>query len=344
MQTHGKYRYAFTVFTPTFNRSSTLSRVYESLRSQTFRDFEWLIVDDGSTDNTRQRIETWQTEAVFPIRYIFQENQGKPAAFNRGVQEAQGELFLTLDSDDGCVPQALERFKYHWDSIPAQDKEKFSAVTALCRDQKGRLVGDKFPRDVLDSNSIELYLKYNVKGEKWGFHRTDVLKQFPFPTGGNTKFISEGVVWFAIARRFKTRFANETLRIYHVNDNAVDHLSSLSPAVLLGRAMFHKYVLNELSDFFFQSPIIMLRCATNFSRYSFGLGKSAYSQFRELRPLVAQLLVAVSLPLAFAISRNDKRQGKRARPESVSQQARYSHVRTQSRSRSSAKCWPPNGS
>ena len=318
MQIDGKYRYAFTVFTPTFNRSSTLSRVYESLRSQTFRDFEWLIVDDGSTDSTRGLVEEWQTEAGFPIRYIFQENQGKPAAFNRGVQEAQGELFLTLDSDDGCVPHALERFKYHWESIPPKHKEKFSAVTALCKDQKGSLVGDKFPRDVLDSDSIELYLKYNVKGEKWGFHRTDVLNQFPFPTGGNTKFISEGVVWFAIARRFRTRFVNEALRVYHVNDNAADHLSSLSSAVLLGRAIFHKYVLNELSDFFPRSPIIMLRCATNFSRYSFGLGKSPYSQFRELRPLVARLLVAVSLPLAFAISRKDKRQAERARPESVS--------------------------
>ncbi len=231
------YRYVFTVFTPTFNRSLTLSRVYESLCLQTFRDFEWLIVDDGSTDGTGELVEKWQTESGFPIRYIYQENQGKPAAFNRGVREAQGELFLTLDSDDACVPQALERFKYYWDRIPPTEKDKFSAVTVLCKDHNGKLVGDMFPRDVLDSDSIELFFKYNVKGEKWGFHRTDVLKQFPFPTVRNAKFVSEGVVWFAIARRFKTRFVNEMLRIYHMNDETGDRLTSLSPAALFGRAL-----------------------------------------------------------------------------------------------------------
>lgn len=320
MQGNGKYRFVFTVFTPTFNRSATLPRVYDSLGSQTFRDFEWLIVDDGSTDGTKELVEQWKSESGFTIRYVFQENQGKPAAFNRGVQEAQGELFLTLDSDDGCVPQALERLKYHWESIPSKDKEKFSAVTVLCKDQSGRLVGDEFPRDVLDSDSIELFFKYKVKGEKWGFHKTDVLKQFPFPTVRDTKFISEGVVWFAIARKFRTRFVNEALRIYHVNDNAADHLSCLSPAVLLGRAFFHKYVLNELTDLFLQSPVIMLRCATNFSRYSFGVGKNLYSQFTELRPLVARLLLAISLPLAFAISRKDKRRAEKARLDSSSTQ------------------------
>src|SRR5258707_14117604 len=110
------YEYVFTVFTPTWNRAHTLHRAYQSLHAQTFRNFEWLIVDDGSTDNTREIVEKWQAESEFPIRYIYQENQGKAAAFNRGVREAQGALFLTLDSDDACVNQALERFKYHWDS------------------------------------------------------------------------------------------------------------------------------------------------------------------------------------------------------------------------------------
>ncbi len=306
MEIPRNYRYVFTVFTPTFNRSQTLARAYESLRLQTFRDFEWLVVDDGSADGTRELIEKWQTESGFPIRYIYQENQGKPAAFNRGVREAQGELFLTLDSDDACVPQALERFKYYWDGIPLTEKDKFSAVTVLCKDQNGKLVGDKFPRDVLDSDSIELFFKYNVKGEKWGFHRTDVLKQFPFPTVRNAKFVSEGVVWFAIARRFKTRFVNEMLRIYHMNDKTGDRLTSLSPAALFGRAHFHKYILNELIDLCCSSPASILRSAINFSRYSFGIGKGPYSQFRELRPLIARLLVVISLPLAFAISLKDK--------------------------------------
>jgi glycosyltransferase involved in cell wall biosynthesis len=304
-QTRGEY--LFTVFTPSYNRARTLPRVYESLQRQTCRNFEWLIVDDGSTDGTRALITQWQAESNFPIRYIFQENQGKPAAFNHGVREARGELFLTLDSDDECVPEALDRFKYHWDTIPSAEKDKFSAVTALCRDQNGNLVGDKFPRDVLDSDTIEVTFKYGVGGEKWGFQRTDVLKQFPFPSVPNAKFISESIVWFALSRKYKTRFINEPLRIYHVHDGAADHLSTLSQGVLFGRAYLHRFVLNELIDWLFRTPRSLVRSAINFSRYSFGLGIGPTDQIKQLRPGTAKLLVAASVPVGFLMSLRDRR-------------------------------------
>ncbi|MGA2427443.1 MAG: glycosyltransferase family 2 protein [Candidatus Acidiferrum sp.] len=299
--------YLFTVFTPSFNRARTLSRVYESLQRQTCRNFEWLIVDDGSTDGTRALITQWQAQSNFPIRYIFQENQGKPAAFNHGVREARGELFLTLDSDDECVPEALERFKYHWDSIPAPEKDKFSAVTVLCKDQSGNMAGDKFPRDVLDSDTIEVTFKFRVTGEKWGFQRTDVLKQFPFPSVPNAKFISESVVWFALSRKYKTRYVNEVLRISHINDGAADHLSILSPDALSGRAYLHRFVLNELIDWLYRTPRSILRSAINFSRYSFALGIGPSSQIKEVRSAAAKFLVAVCMPLGFVVSLRDKR-------------------------------------
>jgi glycosyltransferase involved in cell wall biosynthesis len=299
--------YLFTVFTPSYNRARTLPRVYASLQRQTCRNFEWLIVDDGSTDGTQALIAQWQAESNFPIRYIFQENQGKPAAFNHGVQQARGELFLTLDSDDECVPEALERFKYHWDSIPAFEKNRFSAVTVLCKDQNGNLVGDKFPRDVLDSDTIEVTFKFGVGGEKWGFQRTDVLKQFPFPSVQNAKFISESVVWFALSRKYKTRYVNEALRIYHVHDGATDHLSTLSPGVLSGRAYLHRFVLNELIDWLYRTPRSLFRSAINFSRYSFGLGIGPWSQIKQLRSATAKILVTVSIPLGFIMSLRDNR-------------------------------------
>lgn len=299
--------YLFTVFTPSFNRVGTLPRVYQSLQRQTCRDFEWLIVDDGSTDGTKALITQWQAESNFPIRYIFQENQGKPAAFNNGVREARGQLLLTLDSDDECVPEALERFKYHWDSIPATEKEKFSAVTVLCKDQHGNLVGDKFPCDVFDSNTIEVTFKFGVGGEKWGFQRVDVLKQFPFPSIPNAKFISESIVWYDLSRKYKTRYVNEALRIYHLNDGATDHLSTLSPGVLSGRAYLHRFVLNELIDWLYRTPRSILRSAINFSRYSFGLGITPATQIKQLRSATAKLLVAAALPVGFAMSIRDRR-------------------------------------
>jgi len=298
------YRYTFTVFTPSFNRAKTLPRVYESLKAQSFRDFEWLIVDDGSTDNTRTIVETWQAESPFPIRYVYQENQGKPEASNRATQEAQGELLLPLDSDDAAVPEALERLKFHWDAIPADRRDTFSAVSGLCKDQNGKLVGDKFPQDVMDSDSIELAFKYTIRGDKWGFQRTDVLKQFPFPSPPvrNPRFNCESVVYLRVSQKYKTRFVNEVFKVYFIDDGADDHLSILDPVTMSGLAYFHGFVLDELNGWVFRSPWKIFRSAINYSRYSFGMGRGVVGQLTELRSPAAKLLALNALPLGYAAS------------------------------------------
>jgi glycosyltransferase involved in cell wall biosynthesis len=303
------YRYTFTVFTPTYNRAGTLPRVYESLRLQTFRDFEWLVVDDGSTDGTEQLVKGWQAKSEFPIHYIRQQNQGKPVASNRATQEAQGELLIIMDSDDACMPTALERLKYHWDTIPADQKHKFSAVSGLCQDQNGRLAGDKFPQDVMDSDSIELFFKYTIRGDKFGFQRTDVLKEFPFPTSPvpNPRFNCQGLTYLALSRRYKTRFVNEVLHIYHIEDDAGDHLSLLDAPTMKGPALFHQYVLDELTEWLYRAPWKMFRSAINYSRYSFGFSRGPLAQIKELHSWTARLLVALAIPLGFAMSFRDKR-------------------------------------
>ena len=109
--------FQFTIFTPTYNRAHTLPRVYESLLAQTFRDFEWLIVDDGSSDDTRELIGTWRQDGKISIQYHYQENQGKHFAHNLALQHARGNLFTVLDSDDECLPGALDLFASQWDEI-----------------------------------------------------------------------------------------------------------------------------------------------------------------------------------------------------------------------------------
>jgi len=100
-----EFPFVFTVFTPTYNRAHTLPRVWNSLRRQTFRNFEWLIVDDGSSDNTREMVSGWSRISDFPIRYLWQRNALKKTAINLGVREARGQLFLSIDSDDECTPK-----------------------------------------------------------------------------------------------------------------------------------------------------------------------------------------------------------------------------------------------
>ena len=102
-------RYKITVFTPSFNRAHLLSRLYDSLLKQTTNDFEWLIVDDGSTDDTETKVEEFINKGELPIRYYKQQNGGKHRAINTGVQLASGELFFIVDSDDGLVHDCIQK-------------------------------------------------------------------------------------------------------------------------------------------------------------------------------------------------------------------------------------------
>src|SRR5262249_23261414 len=154
--------FLFTVFTPTYNRAHTLSRVYESLCAQTLRDFEWLVIDDGSTDSTPELIVAWAKAVDFPVRYFRQEHSGKHIAHNLAAREARGHFFLTLDSDDRCVPQALERIAHHWSMIPAGDRALFVGVSGLCRNQYGEIIGDRFPFDPFDANFCDRKYVYRV--------------------------------------------------------------------------------------------------------------------------------------------------------------------------------------
>ena len=213
----------FTVFTPTYNRAHTLSRVYQSLLTQTFTDFEWLVVDDGSTDNTSELVSGFISEGRISIRYFQQPNGGKHVAFNHGVFEARGELFLPFDSDDSCVPTALERFRAHWLEIPELERIRFSGVTCLCKDENGEFVGGMLPAPILDGHPYDVNSRYHLKGEKWGFHCTAILKQHPFPTFEGERFVPESLIWNRIGKSYKIRFINEALRYYF---NSSDSLSS----------------------------------------------------------------------------------------------------------------------
>lgn len=296
----------FTVFTATYNRAHTLPRVFDCLERQTCRDFEWLIIDDGSVDGTWAMIEGWRSEAGFPLRYVYQSHAGKHVAFNRGVREAKGQLFLSWDSDDGAVPQALERFAAHWNAIPGDRRSGFSAVTALRMDEGGCPIGDRFPRDILDSEPLELYFRYRVKGDKWGFHRTDVLRDYPFPEPRGVGFVSESVVWFAVARRYKTRYVNEYLGINYESAATDPKLSNLTTTTAQGRLLFHQAVIDDYLEYVTDAPVLILKSLVNYSRYSFASGIGFRSQLSRVATIRRKVLVLPVIPLGFVFSLNDR--------------------------------------
>lgn len=208
----------FSVFTPVYNRKSTIHRVWESLLSQTYRNFEWIVVDDGSTDGVYELLEEYKSKADFKVVLLKQENKGKHSAWNRAVELAKGELFLPADSDDSFVPTTLERFIYHWTvSITDENRHKFSGINVLCKDpETGKIVGNSFPENLLVSNNLDLFYRHKVRGEKWGCIRTDVLRERPNKEVKGS-YLSESWIWFYIARKYSVLCVNEALRNYYTD-------------------------------------------------------------------------------------------------------------------------------
>lgn len=287
----------FTVFTPTYNRASSLPRLCRSLKKQSFVNFEWLVVDDGSTDGTAEVIDALRSEVTFPIRYFWQANRHKKVAVNKGVAEAQGELFLTADSDDELLPNALERLAFHWHNIPQNARERFSAVTGLCQTPDGRLVGTRFPRgadgDWCDSDSLEMRFIHRVIGEKCGFHRTSVLREFPFPEH-IPGYVSEGLIWWAIAAAgWRTRFVNEPLRVYHVTQNG-ESITSQDPARHApGLSHFYKATAAFVLPYLSSRPTLVYRHFAALTAWSLMNGESPRSfLFKSREPLQTALTLA----------------------------------------------------
>lgn len=200
-----------TVFTPTYNRGYLLPRLFSSLRNQSFKDIEWLIVDDGSTDNTHDVVMAFIEENIIPIRYVFKRNGGKHQAINEGVKHAKGELFFIVDSDDMLPTNALKRVAEVYRQI--KEDRSFGGVAGVDAYPDGRIVGSGLPAPIIDCNSIDIRSKYHVAGDLSEVFRTDVIREFPFPEIEGEKFCPEVLVWNRIARKYKLRYFNEAIYI-----------------------------------------------------------------------------------------------------------------------------------
>ena len=221
-----------TVFTPTYNRAHLLPRVYESLCKQTFRDFEWVIVDDGSVDDTKSlslslipeqssptRSLSKREGNFVPVRYFYQVNGGKHRAINRGVKEAKGELFFIVDSDDWLPEDALEIVARRYDEI--RHDKTFAGVAGFDITPDGKRIGRGYDFDVLDCNILDFWYKYQVCGDMKEVFRTDVLREIPFPEIENELFCPEELEWVRIAKKYKLRYFNEDIYVADYQANGL---------------------------------------------------------------------------------------------------------------------------
>ena len=204
-----------SILTPTYNRGKLLLSLYESLKNLTFEDFEWLIVDDGSEDDTEQYALSWIAHniqnAEFPIRYIKKSNGGKHTAINRGVREANGELILILDSDDTLPADSLATIAHYYEQCKGY--KDCAGVCGLMAHHDGQLIGTGFPKDPMYESALQFRYakKGNVTGDLLEVYKTSVMREFPFPEIENEKFCPESLVWNRIANKYKLFCFNKVI-------------------------------------------------------------------------------------------------------------------------------------
>lgn len=305
------WRYQFTVLTPTYNRAHTLTRVYDSLCEQSFQDFEWVVVDDGSTDQTKQLIHQWQQEALFPIHYIWQPNQHKKVALNRGIAVAKGELIVALDSDDSLETNALYDMARTWRDIPDNIRGQYVAVTGLCKAPSGRIVGDMYPYDQFDANPLDLQFKLNVKGEKFGCLSTAVMQRFPFPEH-IVGFVPESLVWRRLARAgYKTRFVNQVYRVYYDSSDSLSHQGrNHSAQHALGLWLLAHDTVVDCVPWFHYRPQEFFKAAARYTRFALHMREQSISKPTGygLHGIAATALVCVMAPIGAMLFLRDKLQ------------------------------------
>lgn len=289
----------FTIFTSTYNRAYTLTRLYESLCAQTEKSFEWLIIDDGSTDNTKELIKNFISEKKILIRYFKQNNSGKHIAHNRALKEAKGEFFIILDSDDYLTDNALEILLRYKEKISEQNT--IVGIIALCADQNNELVGSKFPVDKIEMNYLDIYYKHNIRGDKCIVHLTDIYKQFEFPCFPEEKFMSEGLIHGRLALKYNLLCLNEILkRIEYRADgltNSAWKIGIQNPQGL--------YLWNKELSYFLKQPsfILTLKIYARIIRFALWSGISFQDQLKEMNSKVYYL---VAFPIGLALFMRDK--------------------------------------
>jgi glycosyltransferase involved in cell wall biosynthesis len=304
-----RFRYTFTIFIPIYNRAHLLPRAFASIERQGECCFEVLIVDDGSTDNSREVVTAWQDKVNFSVRYYYQSNQGKFAAHNVAIEKARGFFIVILDSDDTLAPNALESLKRHWKEIPEAERHKFAGVEGLCAYlSNGKIAGDRFPEDVFDSNYLEVHHQLHLGGDKKNAIRTEVLREFPFPRFDGEKHIRESLVWNRMAHKYKFRYINEIIQyIEYQPDGLSSGIFWRRVSNPNGFRLAHLEMVNNHSQYC--SLVDLYKEASKYVRYSFHSRIPMVQQGVAIKNKMLWLLALPKGTINFLLDRLRMRKG-----------------------------------
>lgn len=278
----------FTVFTPVYNRKKFLPQIYQSLLNQKYKDFEWLIVDDGSTDGVEAVVNDLIARNEIDIKYYYKENGGKHTAINLGVQKAKGELFIIIDSDDVLVDNALELINEQW--LTVQNNNELSGIVGLSSYRNGEIVGSLFPSEIWDVHFSDIYHKYHLKGDKSVAFKTVVLKEFPFPEKEGVNFVFEAVVWHEMAKKYKVRCINRIIQFVEYQQSGLSD-SSYKKWYIKGLAFSYFKLIENNTHPFMKYPKVFLWDYIYLVLYSLLLKEKYFYQLDSFYKKMVYLMV-----------------------------------------------------
>ena len=244
--------YKFTIFTPVYNGARFFERVLNSLKNSSYKNFEWIIINDGSTDNSDEIIKKAIKELDWDIKYInYKENRGKHIRWNEAVRLGTGDLWLPIDCDDAFVPHALEFYNTKWNEY-ANDKEIYGVDTLCMYSTNKEVVGTLYPFEGIKTTYLELKHKYHVTGEKWGIVRLSYLKEVLFPELPGP-FFTGPILWNTLGMKYKIVTFNEKLRIYYIEPTSLCHTRIIKRDTVDMFIYYHKWLFKHFGWYIFRT-------------------------------------------------------------------------------------------
>jgi glycosyltransferase involved in cell wall biosynthesis len=244
-----------TVFTPTYNRAYTLHKCYESLKKQSNKSFEWLIIDDGSTDNTKELVTKWKNEGFVSIRYIYKENGGMHSGYNIAYENITTELAVCIDSDDYMIDDAIETIISFWEK---NKDDGIAGIVGLNITQDGNLIGKPLP-ELKKMKVYDYYNRLGGKGDKKMVYRTDVIRPFRSPEFKGERLFPTAYKYFMVDLNYDMLVLNKPLCVVeYMPDGFTNNI-------------IKQYKKNLNSFIFYRKFILTYPNATLFHKYKFSI-------------------------------------------------------------------------
>lgn len=282
---------AMTIFTPTYNRAYIIGKLYESLLAQTSDDFKWMVVDDGSTDDTRSVIEGFIAEDKIDITYIYQENGGKQRAHNTGVEACDTELFFCVDSDDTLVPTAVEDVLDLWRR--RGNEPGIAGIIAMRGRSETKPMNTWFPEGLETTTMWDLYYKLHHKGDTALIYRTDILREYPYDVAPGEKFIGETYVYHKIDQHYKLAVLPEIIWICeYLPDGYTTHVRKITRENPVSYMRLKRDYIDYADTFLLKLEETALYLVGAYFANCFG---------RAYRELPNRFIATLAVPVAFLL-------------------------------------------